>query len=493
MTERIHHAIRVFALCFLTACACLSVAAKRGGGTQADSAAPASAPAADQKAKAPVVPGPADNKTQAITLDEALQIAFKNSPDLRAALSEVENSRGAVSEAKAQFNPTFTAHSTTTYQGPIATMQMGSENIAMAASPDTTAGLSIALPLDVSRRLAYSTDVARYRFQVQYLTLLSTSEKLIETVKTAYYELLRTQGEADAAKADLDDAKAQLEVIRAEREEGISPQYDVTSEEVQVENLNQQYIVAQNAVSLAQSTLNAAMGIAVDTPTEIAPVKVEVTVKSVDVAGCIKLALQKRPEIKAALATLASSQTNVKLQRAGYLPSLSISGGPSYDLNATGLGAESYSWTAALSLSFPIWDGGVTKAKVSEAKSEAKYSEAGLASEKITVATEVRQAALNLQEAALRTETTARAVALAEDALSIATDRYEAGIAVLVEVTNAQSSLTQARVNEVNARYDYAVAVAQLEKATSSQPELKNLQLLADPSAEKKENKGARP
>jgi outer membrane protein TolC len=117
---------------------------------------------------------------------------------------------------------------------------------------------------------------------------------------------------------------------------------------------------------------------------------------------------------------------------------------------------------------------------------------AGLDRSKIVVATQVRRAALDLQEAALRTQTTTHAVTLAEDALSIATERYDAGIAVLVEVTNAQSQLNQARFYYVNAQYDYAVALAQLQRATSSQPELNLLQLLADQGNTTQTNKEVR-
>ena len=171
------------------------------------------------------------------------------------------------------------------------------------------------------------------------------------------------------------------------------------------------------------------------------------------------------------------------LQKTGLLPSLALSGGPSYDFNPSGFSSNNYTWTAGAILSVPIWDGGVTKAKVRQAKADVQNSAATLAKSKISVAKEVRNAALNLQEAALRTQTTAHAVSLAEDALSIATDRYDAGIAVLVEVTNAQSQLTQTRFNCVNAQYDYAVALAQLQRATSCQPELNQLQLLASQDA----------
>jgi outer membrane protein TolC len=99
---------------------------------------------------------------------------------------------------------------------------------------------------------------------------------------------------------------------------------------------------------------------------------------------------------------------------------------------------------------------------------------------KLTVAADVRTAVLDRDEATQRTQTTARAVSLAEEAFTLVKLRYSAGLAVPVEVTNAETELTQARNNAVNALYDYAVANAELQRATSSQPELMALQSTAD-------------
>lgn len=422
---------------------------------------------------------------QAITLDEAIRVAFESSPSIKSALSQIESARGAMDEASAHFRPTFNVGTTTTFQGPVSTMNVGASSIALQQSPATSATLSATLPLDLTRQIRYSSEIARRQFQVQYLAMLSTSEQLIADVKGAYYDVLRAGGQEQVAQSAVDAAKARLGVIQAKREAGTAPQYDVTSAEVELDNLTQSLIVAQNTTSLAQSSLNRVMGIDVNTPTQVVVVDVPITTETVDIRGSIDTALANRPEVKSANASVAISETNVRLQKAGAMPSLSLTGGPSYNFNPGMTSTSNSSWSIAFGVSFPAYDGGVTKAKVRQAKAAVQTSRSALEDRKLTVAQEVRSAALNLQEAARRSKTTAHAVKLAEDALDIATERYKAGIAVLVEVTNSQSQLTQARVNDVNARYDYAVALAKLQRATSSQPELDHLRLLADPAAAK--------
>ena len=132
------------------------------------------------------VPVP-DIMTQPITLEQALEVAFKNSPEIQAALSNVESSRGSVDEARAQFNPTFYASLSATLQGPVAHMVSSDGSaIDLVSSPDNIASLTFSLPLDVSHQLRYSSDIAKYQFQNEYLSMVSVSEQLKDDVKRAY-------------------------------------------------------------------------------------------------------------------------------------------------------------------------------------------------------------------------------------------------------------------------------------------------------------------
>jgi len=411
-----------------------------------------------------------------LTLEQTLQVAFQNSPSIQAALSQVESSRGSVDEARARFNPTFNIQTSYIQQGQT------------SATESTTASLEVQLPLDISHQIKYSSDIAHYNFQIQYLSMVSVSEQLIVDVKSAYYDLLRACGQLAVAQAAVDSAKLRLENIKAKREEGTVPKFDLTSAEVELSNLNQDLMTAENRVRIVQSSLNAVLGVDVNNPTQVISDDVTVTIDTVDIPKSVDEAYARRAELKAAQTSVTLSRTNVNLEKSRLLPSLSLTGGPSYNFNPIGLDSTNNSWKVSAVINIPLWDGGTAKSRVRQAKAGAQNSAASLEETKITVATEVRKAALDLQDAALRTRTSDQAVSLAEDALSIALDRFDAGIAVQVEVTNAQSQLTEARFNYINAKYDYAVALAQLQRATATQPELNQLQLLADQGVTKQNN-----
>ncbi len=421
--------------------------------------------------------------TKPLTVEQALCVAFERNPDLRIAVDIARRSVGVVEEAKANFNPKFNGTITSIRQPSTSATFPGApgkpdQSIVIQSAQSTTAAVVATLPLDISHRLAYTTDVARYQFDIQYLSLVAASERVIQNVKATYYEVLRAYGQQGVAQAAVDVAKAQLDNTKARFEAGAAPKFDVTTAEVNLANLNQQLIQAQTRTENARSLFNRALGIGIDTPTQVINVTPTIDVKTVDISANIATAEARRPEVRAGRSAIALNQRNVKLQQTGLKPSLSWNVNMGFNANATTFSNQNVNWQTSLVVSAPIWDGGITKARVAQARADVANAADTLDLTKLQVGLDVRTAALNVEEAAKRSESTTEAVALAEEALRLANVRYEAGIAVLVEVTNAESQLTQAQFNLVNAQYDYAIALAALQRATSTQPELNQVQLL---------------
>lgn len=414
-----------------------------------------------------------------LNIDQALEIAFCNNPDLRIATDAVNKSKGVVEEAQARFNPAFNAQVVQLYQGPAVGFlnPLTGTSVPIIPPAQTSAQVSVFLPLDIFGKLRYSHDIATDQFQISYLSLLTTSQQLIEQVKRNYYELLRACGQAETAQAAVDVAAERLKNTEARYKEGTVPKFDLTTAQVDLANLNQNLIAAQSRVNIAQANLNRVLGIAADSPTQVDKVEIPVSTYEVNIPDAISTAEALRPEVKIQQTSVALNKTNIALQRTGAKPTLGISGHYDY-VSTQSFSNQNFSYTAAATLSIPIWDGGVTKAKVDQAYADLYSSKDTLEQTKLRVSQEVSNAALVLVEAAKRTKSTAENVKLAEEALRLANVRYDAGIAVLVEVTNAESQLTQARFNEVNALYDYAIALADLQRVTSTQPETAKLCLL---------------
>ncbi len=423
----------------------------------------------------------APNSPQPITLDQALEIAFKNNPNIKIAVDQINRSRAAAHEAMAGFMPKFNGEYQITEQGPPVIVSFPPYIPPSVFIPATqrTAIASVALPLDINGSITYTNRIARDQFQIDYLGMLHTSEQIIFDVKSAYYDLLRAQAQADVDQAAVDVAQERLKNTTAQFNAGTVPKFDMDRAQVDVANLNQTLIQGKTNVEQMRGALNRVLGIDVNAPTVVAKSELPIDTKlKIDIPEGVKTAFVQRPEVKQQQIAIKAARSNIRLQRTGIYPALNLSGNFTHQFQLSGFSTVNDSWIAVLALTFPIWDAGVTHDRVDEAKADASKSNDTLDQLKLSVALEVRAAALRVQEALDRVRTTAENVSLAEESLRLANVRYNAGISVLVEVLDAENALTQARFNNVNAIYDYTTGIADLQRATATQPEIAKLQLL---------------
>ncbi|HEV2474310.1 MAG TPA: TolC family protein, partial [Chthonomonadales bacterium] len=184
----------------------------------------------------------------------------------------------------------------------------------------------------------------------------------------------------------------------------------------------------------------------------------------------LKEALATRPEILAADANLAAARKGVVVARRSELPSFSVSLGYTYTPNAVGFTLANQE-AATLNASFPIFDGGLAAARVKESRAGVASAETARRTAIDQVSLDVQQAYLALLQARDRVQVANVALTQAREAARLAMVRYnagvsqQAGVSPILEVSNAQTSLSQAEANQVNALYDYNSARAQLDRA----------------------------
>ena len=122
-------------------------------------------------------------------------------------------------------------------------------------------------------------------------------------------------------------------------------------------------------------------------------------------------------------------------------------------------------WEVGLRLDWSIFDGGGKVARYKEAKAAVEASQARVRDAELQVWQSVEQSYLNLGEAEERIGAAQKAVESAEENYQLARGRFDAGVANIIELTDAQLALTQAQSTEAQALSDYRIAIASLERA----------------------------
>ncbi len=181
-------------------------------------------------------------------------------------------------------------------------------------------------------------------------------------------------------------------------------------------------------------------------------------------------ALRTRPEILEAEANIAAARQGIRIARRSSRPSLSASFGYNYNPTAAGFSRMNEA-QVGLNLAVPIFDGGLSRARVHEAEGDIAAAETNRRQAVDQVQVEVEQAYITLLLARDRVAVANVGLSQAREAARLAQVRYNAGVSQVVgvspilELSAAQTSLTQAQSSVVNALYDYNTARAQLDRA----------------------------
>jgi outer membrane protein TolC len=242
---------------------------------------------------------------------------------------------------------------------------------------------------------------------------------------------------------------------------GLAPRFDVTQAQVQVSNAVLNLVTARNNVALGYETLRTAVG---ETgPFNVTLVDVlERQVVSFDEATALARAYANRPEVVSLQAQQRAQAEQVSALQKQYLPS--ITGTAQYNWTGREYPLQQ-GWLWGVSLTVPLFDDIQTVAQVGEAQATLRNLQAQEENLRLQVALEVHQNLLNLHQAEESIRVSEQTLVQARENLDLAEGRYAAGVGNIIEVTDAQVSLTSARANNIQALYAYKTTLAQLEKA----------------------------
>jgi outer membrane protein len=149
--------------------------------------------------------------------------------------------------------------------------------------------------------------------------------------------------------------------------------------------------------------------------------------------------------------------------KGGYGPYLTASGGAAE--SGQSLSNLGPSWNVGAALTWPIFQGGLTKGQVREAEGNLDATHAEIEAEKLQVRVDVEQAMLNVRAAKATIAATEEALTNARTQLSLAEGRYAAGVGSIIELGDAQVASTNAAAQVVQAKLNLAAARAQLDAA----------------------------
>ncbi len=304
---------------------------------------------------------------------------------------------------------------------------------------------------------------ARANVEVSTLDSATTKMDTMATVGLAYLETLRARA---AGKARLADVKLNRELLRLAVERkyaGMATSLDVTRAKVQLKNEKQRLLVARNEYDRAKLNLLRAIGLSFDVKLVLTDKLTLREVPEQTVEEALRVATENRVELKAQkkrerLAELSLS--SVTMER---IPSLTGSG----DVGMIGSQIPEALTTdnVQVLLSIPIFDGGQREGRISESRSLVRQEAIRTRDIRYQVALEVRDALLTLESTKQQVAVAQEGLRLALEELDLARQRFAVGVATNIEVTDAQTSVAQARDNLIEALFNFNASRVNLARA----------------------------
>ncbi len=297
------------------------------------------------------------------------------------------------------------------------------------------------------------------------LTEQLVAEEVAATAGLSYLEAARAKEAIEAAQAGVELADRLLRLAQDRHEAGSATGLDVARALTRAAEEKLRVLDAQTASQEALLQVKHLAAIPLSRSIEIQDPPMEL-VKNFPSGEpeAVQAALNDRLELKVAETQLKSREERVKAARAERLPSVAGSGEIAFSGNTPSKN-DYLVGNIGVGLSMPLFEGRAITGKVIEAEGERQKAEARLSDLRIQVEEDVRLSLQKLKDAADRVSTTAQASELADRELTLAQDRFRAGVGDNVEIVNAQTILARNQDAHVAAQAQYRMVQINLALA----------------------------
>ncbi len=325
--------------------------------------------------------------------------------------------------------------------------------------------ISVTQPIFTGGTLLANVNVAQAQDMTAQANLASTEQQVIYNTQRAYFDVLRAHELLAVAKDQLQTAEEHLHSARKQVEAGLRSKTEILRWEVQKANAESFLARAENGLALARPALNQVLGLELNAEYTVAPVD-EVPVEiPATVDEQIATALRKNPGQRVMEANVDLAGAQVQVERSNFTPKVSLAYNYSWEANNT-LRLDSYkTWSLGIVAQFPIFNSFRDYTSLQAAQAVKQQTDDLQQDFERGLRLQVLQTSQNLDLARKQLTLTEKAKAQAEENFRVIKHSYEVGLASNLDFLDAQNAQSQARWDQVNARYDYLLAKTALAQA----------------------------
>lgn len=291
-----------------------------------------------------------------------------------------------------------------------------------------------------------------------------SSEQLVQAVATAYLKVLADEANLDNTIAQENAAKALFDQATARDQAGIGVRLDVLRAQVQYQQRQQQHVSADAQIDKDGIQLNRTMGIPAGQELDLTDEAPFSELADIDLAQAQQTAYAHRNDLLALQAQAEVAVREVRAIKYQRLPTLAVNG--FYGILGLDSGPYHGVFNAQGSLRFPIFREAAQRGEEETAVAQLTISRQREAALHGTIDAQIRSSLLDITSTNQLVHVAQSNVALSQQELSDAQERFRAGVTDNLEVVDALASVTGAQSQLVTALYQYNIAKVGLARDT---------------------------
>jgi outer membrane protein len=413
--------------------------------------------------------GAARGEEPIYTLEDCLEIAARQNPDVLAAAKRVDAAKAAITQARAGVIPALT--STGYYERLEQSVATNGGEFPTFQPNDYTADIRITQNLYSAGAVRARIAIAVTAERAEELNYQAATETVALAVRTAYYQTLYSAGLIRVRQQAIDLLGAQVKDQQDRLAAGSVAQINVNRARVSLVNEEPLLEDARYALRAAYVQLSQVLAIPYPDSAPAVPFRLRGELgyepMHLSLEECLQRADVTRPEITAKKLAIDELRRQIVVEKSATRPQ--VSGFVSYDLyseqDVRAVNGDFSGYTVGVLASWQIFDGFMTRGRVRSVNAQVGEAEAALVSTRLQVEADVRTAFYELQQAEATLRPQASNIRLANENLDLTSKNFDAGISSQLEVLQSRVDLTRAQITELTGRQAYNTALAKLLRA----------------------------
>jgi outer membrane protein len=419
--------------------------------------------------------------TLALSLEESVKLALSNNKDLKVIEEKVREAQSRVDETGTSFFPKLTASAgytrldvapflpTSRFSslfGAFAPANLPRE-IQIGIVDNYSTSLRLEQPLFTGGKLANNYEITRLDERNAETDLRRASDELVFEVERSYFGCVKALKYEVVAGQSVKELGAHLKDVQARYDEGLAAMNDVLKAKVYLSQAQLGLMKAGHAVKLARKSFCNLVSLPLESEVSFTTAADTVAPAPVDLDAALRMALERRPELRGIGFEKMIARKSVDIARSGYLPDVSFFANLGYQYPDRNFARDFYTdWSLGFVAQLSVFDWGRTAYRAQEARSRLAQVEMSERSLRDAVTLDVTRTHLALTEAFREIDVAREAVAQAEENYRVTGDRLKEGLATDTDLLDAEVLLTSARISLSDALVDCVIARADLVRAT---------------------------